>query len=193
MSPLKLAAVFSVKGLAQDITNSNDSLLFQAVAEQTDHLPFSSLLLGSSPTLLQLDTKTCIGLYLVSERTLLNNPLSDLATAQLPGCVGIFPMVAKQGVSAEAADKHWHRVHAPLALDVHRAMSHYYQLSVAHRFFGPSWQGFALCCFDDETDLREKMYRSVEGKRLIAKDTAQFADTELSPRRVISEVARAGR
>ena len=69
-------------------------------------------------------------------------------------------------------------------------MTHYYQLQIAHRFFGPAWHGLALCCFDSEQALREKMYSSAEGKRQITQDILTFADTKNSPRKVVAEVAK---
>ena len=79
-----------------------------------------------------------ISLYLVSERSTLNKPLSELITLELPTSVGIFPMVANPKIGAAEADRPWRDIHAPHALEVHDAMTLYHQLSVAHRFFGPA-------------------------------------------------------
>ena len=47
----------------------------------------------------------------------------------------------------EAADEHWREQHAPIALEVHKAMTHYYQLTVVHKFFGePERLRFMLFC-----------------------------------------------
>jgi hypothetical protein len=189
MATLKLAAVFAQKQNSQTQTDNGDNRLFTATAEQTNHLPFASLLLGTSSNFMRFNENSCIGLYLVSERSLLNKPLDKLKIPELPASVGIFPMVANPRIGAAAADKHWQNVHAPLALEVHNAMTHYYQLSVGHRFFGPDWNGLALCCFASETDLREKMYKSAEGRRRIGEDIGLFADTLRSPRRVVATVS----
>jgi hypothetical protein len=66
-------------------------------------------------------------------------------------------------------------------------MSNYAQLSVLHRFSGPVWDGFALCGFESEQDLRTKFFASKEGEQIIAEDVAKFADTKLSPRRVVAK------
>lgn len=189
MATLKLAAVFAQKQNPQAQTDDGDSLRFTATAEQTNHLPFASMLLGTSSNFMRLSENSCIGLYLVSERSLLNKPLNELSSPELPASVGIFPMVASPKVGKAAADEHWQNAHAPLALEVHEAMTHYYQLSVLHRFFGPDWNGLALCCFASETDLREKMHNSAEGKRRIREDIVRFADTQTSPRRVVATVS----
>ena len=70
-------------------------------------------------------------------------------------------------------------------------MTHYYQLSVLQRFKGPAWNGFALCCFSSEEDLRNKFFNTPDGETAIARDVAIFADPRKSPRRVISRFARA--
>ena len=129
-----------------------------------------------------------MGLYLVNERAVLNEPLNVLNQDMLPASVGIFPMVANAEIGAEAADRHWREQHAPIALEVHTAMTHYYQLAVMHRFSGADWNGLALCCFASEDDLRDKFYNSSDGKQRVAEDIAKFADTKNSPRRVVTRL-----
>ena len=124
--------------------------MFQAYAEKTEHLPFATLVLGTSAMPMDLKQRTDVGLYLVNERAVLNEPLSALHQDMLPASVGIFPIVANAEIGAEAADRHWREQHAPLALEVHTAMTHYYQLAVVHRFSGADWNGLALCCFASE-------------------------------------------
>ena len=90
----------------------------------------------------------------------------------------------------ERADQHWRDNHAPLALKVHIAMSHYNQLSIVHRFTGPEWDGFALCGFDTIEDLRERFFATKEGEAAINKDVARFSDHKKSPRRIIAVETR---
>ena len=189
MSTLKIAAVFTDKAEAEKMANLSQSLIFEASAETTEHLPFSALVLGTSATLMDLKQRTDVGLYLVNERAVLNQPLSVLNQDMLPASVGIFPMVANAKIGAKASDRHWREQHAPIALEVHTAMTHYYQLAVMHRFSGADWNGLALCCFANEDDLRNKFYDSSEGKRRVAEDIAKFADTKNSPRRVVARLA----
>ena len=188
MSTLKIAAVFADKREAERVANLSQSLRFQASAETTEHLPFSTLVLGTSPILMDLKERTDVGLYLVNERAVLNEPLNVLNQDMLPASVGIFPMVANPEIGTEAADRHWREQHALLALEVHTAMTHYYQLAVMHRFSGADWNGLALCCFASEDDLRDKFYNSSDGKQRVAEDIAKFADTKNSPRRVVTQL-----
>ena len=189
MSILKMAAVFADKQAAAAAAADSQSLLFEASAAVTQHLPFAALVLGASPSLVKLETETTAGLYLVNERTMKNQPLSALSADELPASVGIFPMVANAQLGPEAADEHWREQHAPIALEVHKAMTHYYQLTVVHKFFGEPWNGFALCCFANEDDLRDRFYDSAEGKRRVAQDVVKFADTKNSPRRVVTRLS----
>jgi uncharacterized protein (TIGR02118 family) len=94
-------------------------------------------------------------------------------------------MVRHPDLTHRQADRHWRDVHAPLALEHHRAMSHYRQLSVVHRLHGPAWDGFALCGFDSLEDLEERFFATPEGRVAIREDVARFADVARSPRRVI--------
>ena len=188
MSVLKIAAVFSDKAVAAEVAGLSQSLMFEAAVDGTQHLPFAALVLGASPNLMDFQARADVGLFLVSERTLKNQPLSTLNPDQLPGSVGVFPMVASPQIGPKAADKHWHEHHGPLALEVHSAMTHYYQLTVIHRFTGADWNGLALCCFESEYDLRNKFYNSAEGKQRVAEDVLKFADTQNSPRRVVTRL-----
>ena len=188
MSTLKLAAVFSDKTLASTMADFSQSLMFEACAETTHHLPFAALVLGTSPKLMDPQRQEGQGLYLVSERALLNQPLGELKRDLLPVSVGIFPLVAKAEIGPEAADRHWLEQHAPIALQVHTAITHYYQLTVMHKFSGEDWDGLALCCFANEDDLRNKFYSSAKGKQQVSQDIAKFADTKRSPRRVVARL-----
>ena len=188
MSTLKIAAVFADKAEAEKVAKLGQSLMFGASADTTEHLPFAALVLGTSASLMDLKQQKDVGLYLVNERAVLNQPLSILNQDMLPASVGIFPMVANAEIGAKAADRHWREQHAPIALEVHTAMTHYYQLAVMHRFSGADWNGLALCCFANEDDLRDKFYNSSEGKRRVAEDVAKFADTKNSPRRVVARL-----
>jgi uncharacterized protein (TIGR02118 family) len=104
---------------------------------------------------------------------------------KLPGFIGLFPLVAHPDLGHTNADQYWRDQHAPLALQVHEAMSHYRQLSIVHRFHGPALDGVALCGFDSLLDLRERFYATEVGRQAIATDISQFADTAKSPRRMI--------
>ena len=48
--------------------------MFEASADKTEHLPFAALVLGTSAALMDLKQRTDVGLYLVHERAVLNQP-----------------------------------------------------------------------------------------------------------------------
>lgn len=190
MSSMKLAAAFADKQTAGTFARETGGDLLVATKDETDHLPFAALYLGATDDLAGMQDAADVGVYLVCERTFKNRPLSALNEDQLPVSIGIFTMVANASMGTRESDRHWRDQHAPLALKVHSAMTHYYQLSVVHRFGGPDWHGFALCCFATEDDLRDRFFDSKEGERAIAEDVAQFADTRQSPRRVVARLRR---
>ena len=64
-------------------------------------------------------------------------------------------------------------------------MTHYTQLSVTHTLKGPEYDGFALCGFASEDDLRERFYTTKESVKIIADDVRSFANPKASPPRLI--------
>lgn len=190
VSHMKMAAAFAGKQAAEAFANERGGDLLLATSDATRHLPFAALYLGATDDVAHMQDAADVGVYLVCERAIKNQPLSTLNEEELPGSIGIFTMVANPSMGSGASDRHWRDDHAPLALKVHSAMTHYYQLSVVHRFVGPDWHGFALCCFSTEDDLRHRFFNSKEGERAIAEDVARFADTRQSPRRVVASIKR---
>ena len=154
-------------------------MLFVVDRERWQQLPFRALLLVDSHSDERLGDAERCGLYRVRQRT--------LKDGESP-VVGVFPMLAKPGLTPEAADRHWHEVHGPLALVHHAAMTSYRQLAVVEQLAGPPMQGIALCGFARLADLRERFFSFADSRRIIAEDIAQFADTERSPRRLIASV-----
>lgn len=188
MSQLKLAAAFSNIDNARQFARESEGLLLTSDKPETSHLPFAALFLGINDDVEETCKAADAGVFLVHERAMKNRALSDLNDEELPVSVGIFTMVANKELSPLEADRYWRDQHAPLALRVHTAMTHYYQLHVLHRFAGPGYNGFALCCFASEDDLRNRFYNSRVGQAQIAADIALFANTTKSPRRVVASL-----
>lgn len=188
---MKLALACSDMESARNYAMTQEGVVFYSTSEATSHLPFAALILVATDNLLDAFKVADVGTYLVCERTIKNKPLAELTEEELPGSVGIFPMVANPNLGIQASDNHWRDNHAPLALEVHTTMTHYYQLAVAHRFSGPDWHGIAACCCATEDNLRNHFYGSNEGERRIIEDIQRFADTRRSPRRVIAKMASA--
>ena len=185
-------AAFRNRGAAQRIATESHGLMLAASRQDTAHLPFDSLVVGATDDLASFCAAADIGAWLACERAVKSSSLDRLASAELPKAIGIFTMVAAPQMEPADSDRHWRDVHAPLALEVHSAMTHYYQLSLQHRFHGPQWHGFALCCFESEDDLRHRFFNSPEGEKAVAEDIRRFADTKLSPRRVVAHIVGDG-
>lgn len=189
MSSLMLAGAYSDRKKAAEAATRTGGINLSATSSETNHLPFASLVLSVTDELDLFVGDADVGSYLVCERTMKNTPLLQLTKGNQPGSIGIFTMVANADLGARESDRHWRDKHSPLALEIHAAMTHYYQLSVLARFNGPVWNGFALCCFRNEDDLRNRFFNTPEGEAAIARDVAIFADPGKSPRRVISTFA----
>ena len=183
-----LVAAFRNREVAQRIAAEMRGLVLVASRQDTAHLPFDSLVVGSTDDLASFAGAADIGAWLACERAVKSASLDRLASVELPKAIGIFTMVAAPQMEPADSDRHWRDVHAPLALEIHAAMTHYYQLSLQHRFHGPEWHGFALCCFESEDDLRHRFYNGPEGEKAIAEDIRRFADTKRSPRRVVAHI-----
>ena len=178
---LELLTAFNDKAKARSVADAIDGTLLCDERSETGHLPFSALVIGTTDDLQSLVDAADVGAYLVCRRVI--KPRSGSVAGE---AVGIFPLVAHPQKGHTLADQHWRDKHAPLALEVHQAMSHYVQLSILHQFHGPDWDGIALCGFDSVDDLRHKFFATDEGKQAIADDVARFADGKKSPRRVIA-------
>ena len=156
MSSLMLAGACSDRERAAETALRTGGINLTATSADTNHLPFASLTLSVTDELDLFVGDADVGSYLVCERPIKNTPLLQLTQENQPGSICIFTMVGNADLGPRESDLHWRDKHAPLALEVHTAMTHYYQLSVLHRFNGPMWNGFALCCFRNEDDLRNR-------------------------------------
>lgn len=186
---LKLVTAWRDREPARQIAAQNHGICLEAASAETSHLPFAALAIVITDELDELLEGDPLGAWLVCQRTFKGAPLEEFREQQFPGAVGIYPMIARSDISPAEADRHWRDRHAPLALDVHKVMTHYYQLAVLHVFKGAEWNGIALCCAASAEDLRERFFETPAGERAIAADVSRFADTRRSPRRVIARVS----
>ncbi|MBT3425428.1 MAG: EthD domain-containing protein [Gammaproteobacteria bacterium] len=186
---LEFCLAFSNKDTAKHTAEMVGGRLYEDVNDRDLHNPFAALLCTTHPDLSALLSAADVGAYLIDRREMKTRDLVQPQGPQ-PGAVGVFTLVANTDMGHDAADRHWRDGHTPLALSIHLAMSNYAQLSVLHCFAGPLWDGFALCGFESEQDLRTRFFASREGEKIIAEDVAKFADTKLSPRRVVAVETR---
>lgn len=186
---LELCFAFSNKRVARQAAEAFGGCLYEDVKDRLQHQPFAVLLCTNHPDLTALLSRADVGAYLIDRRVMkARDPLKPVGPQ--PGAIGVFTLIANPKLGHVAADQHWRDHHTPLALSVHLAMSNYAQLSVLHRFKGPVWDGFALCGFESLEDLQTRFFATKAGERLIAEDVNRFADTQLSPRRVIASETR---
>lgn len=169
--------VSRVRAVASELGGS----LYVDERDEGSRLPFRAMLTTVTDDVELLEALAEIGLYIVCRRPV------------IPGecrVIGLFPLVRHPDLSHRQADAHWRDVHAPLALQHHRHMTHYTQLSVVHRISGPEIDGFALCGFDSLDDLRSRFFSEPDSREVITADIARFADTKRSPRRLIATETR---
>ncbi|HVR28868.1 MAG TPA: EthD domain-containing protein [Thermoanaerobaculia bacterium] len=195
MNTLELVAVGDDVEQARIVARALAGTVFVVLRADASGLPFRAMVTAVTDDAETLLAAAGVGAYVVCRRIMKPRAAAGGPVApaiELPGVIGLFPMVRHPGLSHGQADRHWRDVHAPLALKHHVAMSHYTQLSVVHRLHGPDWDGFALCGFDSIEDLRERFFESDQGRVAIREDVARFADTRSSPRRVIVTEERYG-
>lgn len=140
-------------------------------------LPFTTLLTVVTDNLQPLLDVADVGLYVICRRVIKPGAAKKIA---------LFPMIHHPQKSHAECDGHWRDTHAPLALVHHEHMTEYNQLSVVHRINGAEIDGFALCGFETEEDIRDRFYTTKESIGIIANDVRQFAHPEASPRRLIA-------
>lgn len=141
------------------------------------HLPFRALVTSVTDDIETLQKIADVGLYVVCRRLVKPGPFE---------VAGLFPLVHHPDMTRRQADSHWRDNHGPLALEHHRAMSHYTQLAVLHRIAGLEIDGFAVCGFETLEDLRDRFFSLPDSQEVINADVNRFADTKRSPRRLIA-------
>jgi uncharacterized protein (TIGR02118 family) len=173
---LALAVACQDQTTAAQLAQSLGGICYVDDRPDPSKLPFTTLFTTVTDSLEPLRKIGDVGLYLVCRRTI------------KPGSAavyGLFPMHKHPHKTHEQADTHWRDNHGPLALQHHAYMSHYVQLSVLHTFSGTPFDGFALCGFNNLTDLKERFFTTEASRKVIAEDVAKFADTDNAARRLI--------
>jgi len=173
---LQLAAATTDLDAARELVGRIGGTLYADERAEWQHLPFRGLITVVTDAPDVLDAIGDVGMYLVYRR---------LKKAGEAAALGLFPMVGAPGLSHQEADAHWRDAHGPLALTHHGFMTHYTQLSVVKNLSGLPLDGFALCGFASEEDLRDRFYSTEDGPAVIAADVASFSDLKRSPRRLI--------
>ncbi len=181
-SNLELCATFTDQEQARALAEQLEGRLYVDERGASDKKPFAAMICVQTDNLASLMEAADKGVYLVARRQVKEHTDPRVRNA---GAIGVFGMVKNPNLTHTESDAHWRDKHAPLALEIHTAMSHYTQLSVLHCFKGLELDGIALCGFDSLEDLKERFYNSKEGEQRIYEDISKFADTRNSPGRVI--------
>lgn len=179
-----VVGAFSDVARAREVAETLGGTLIHDPREETGHLPFAAIVCADPDRLSAMTEPADVAAWIVCERTVKPRPTGG--TGELPGVIGVFPLVANPKLGPEAADAHWRDNHAPLALKIHEVMTHYRQLCVIQHLHGLEVTGVALCGTDTVEDLRDRFFRDEDGRQAILADIAHFADTKRSPRRLIA-------
>ena len=174
---MELAAACTDRNAAESVAKQIGGNLYADRRDDPSKLPFAAIVTGVTDNIADLEKVADVGLYVICRRVI------KPGAAQV---YGLFPMLHHPQKSHHEADSHWRDVHGPLALEHHAFMSHYVQLSVVHIIAGTAFDGFALCGFEDLTDLKERFYTTEASRDVIAADIQNFANTKASPRRLIA-------
>jgi uncharacterized protein (TIGR02118 family) len=124
------------------------------------------------------------GLYRVHIRPVRHQRRSWPAGEPTPGVAAAVAVLRRPDLTHDQADAHWRDCHAPLALRHHPGMRYYYQVSVDEVLGGRCYDGIALCGFESEQELAERLFGGPEDRAVILDDLAKFADTTAAPRMV---------
>ena len=178
---LELAAASTDIEAARELAERLGGTLYCDERESWQHLPFRALVTVSTDDLAPVSEVGDVGTYVVYRR---------LIKPGKPIMIGLFPMLANPEIGHAAADAHWRDVHGPLALEHHKYMTHYTQLSVVANLSGTPFDGFALCGFGSEEDLRNRFYSGPDSPAVIAADVKRFADVKNSPARLVAREYR---
>jgi len=120
--------------------------------------------------------------YAVESRRVKSYPRTWADATRTPGVEMIAAVRRARAIDAAGFDAHWRERHAPLALRHHPGMWEYRQLVVraTHTPGSPDFDGIAVIGFPTAEDLRERLYDSPAGQKVIEEDVARFIDLSRS-------------
>ena len=120
--------------------------------------------------------------YAVDSRRVKAYPRTWPDATRTPGVEMLVAVRRAPAVDAAGFDAHWRDRHAPLALRHHPGMWEYRQLVVRaiHTPGSPDFDGIAVIGFPTHEDLRDRLYDSPAGQKVIEEDVARFIDLSRS-------------
>jgi uncharacterized protein (TIGR02118 family) len=99
-------------------------------------------------------------------------PLGERA----PGVKMLCPLRRRPDLTHAQFVEHWLTMHVPLALEHHPHMTRYVTNVVDQRLSdgSPEWDGFAEISFASADDVRQRLFATPEGERIVRDDIARF-------------------
>ena len=186
---LEFVALGTDPDAARSIAADTGGIVYVANGSTHPRAPFRSLLRTVVSDVAELAPAADVATHLVCSRQIKSHPVSWAPGEPTPGVVAAFGLRHHPAMTHAETDRHWHHVHAPLALEHHQAMWDYVQLSVVETLAGPELDGIALCSFPTLEDHNERFFNDAESRRVISDDVATFADIARSPRpALLSEI-----
>lgn len=167
---------------ARTIGDARGGRVWQAHASQKPGAPYLAMFEIDTDDLDEAVAAADVSLHLAARRTI-KPPTATPADR----VIASFGMIRHVNWSHRRADDHWRDVHGPLALECHRAMCDYEQLSVLHTFAGPQLDGMAMCAFASRDELSNRFFNDDAARRRVIADVSTFADTAASLPRVVLE------
>lgn len=114
--------------------------------------------------------------FAVSEHVQKNEPPPAPLGTRVAGIKLLCPVRRRQNMTHDQFVDHWLGRHVPLALRHHPGLVKYVTNVVDEHLSeeGETWDGFAELHFASERDLKERMFDSADGERIILEDVARF-------------------
>ncbi len=178
---LEMLALATDATAAAEVAARLGGLAYVSHSAESDRRPFSAIVRVATDDIESLVAVGDVGLYVVYARQI--KVPSGPAPAER--VVAAFGLVRHPDLTHRQTDDHWRDVHGPLALQMHRAMCDYTQLSIVTHLSGLELDGMALCAFANRDDLRTKFFNDDAAQAAIEADVAKFADLKRSARRVV--------
>lgn len=134
---------------------------------------------------------TGVDAYATTEHVQVSRGTRAPLGARTPGVKMICPLRRRPDLTHDEFVTHWLERHVPLARAHHPGLVEYVTNVVEARLSdtGDAWDGFAELRFATEADLRERMWDSPEGERIVRDDIARFIGWT-APYRVAEYVAK---
>lgn len=192
-SRLEVVVLGTDPDAAREVSAAVGGIAYLANDATHERAPFRSLVRAVVSDLEQLAPAAGVATHLALSRQIKSHEVTWVAGDVTPGVVAAFGLKRHPNNSHRQTDLHWRDVHAPLALEHHRAMWDYVQLSVVATLAGPALDGIALCGFPTLADHGERFYNDTGSEKIIHADLAKFVDVRHSPRpAILSELLPAG-